>query len=591
MKQLFLSLAFFASFTALKAQLSVGDIAFIGYNTDNPDGFSFITLAPITGNEQFYITDQGIANNAWLSNTECHMSFTTPASGIPCGTIVTIIETSSNNFSISGATGATFTFAFGSSFSLASGDQLIAYESSFVRPSNLNSATFIAAIHGDDGSSCALNQSTKWNTANCVSSTGESAIPTGLVDGVNSVSLFPTGTEKDNAKYTGSLNGSAQTILGLISNQSNWSGDNTTPYAISPSSYNNVNISCALPCAVTSLSVGTQAACSNNTYSKDIIVTYSNAPATGTLNVNGQSFAIGASPQTVTMSNLVADGNPVNVTASFSADAGCTKSETALFTAPPACSSPQACVNPFGVAITPLGVNTNTWGPNVADPYTFYFGLSQWKKLKSTVTGGTGPFTYDWGTIGTGQIKNRGSNPSNKYLFQPTAATKIYLNVTDQATSCVYGDTVDILFNDDYFCGTISTSPLYITYALEICQGGVTKCVSWRTGINALKAGTATLGACVAPPAKRSAESEKAVLKLYPNPASEQLSISCQVDKETKGTFRLMDTKGSILSSESFEIGEGLFVHSINVSQYQSGLYLVQLELDGEVFVERVVIK
>jgi hypothetical protein len=250
-------------------------------------------------------------------------------------------------------------------------------------------------------------------------------------------------------------------------------------------------------------------------------------------------------------------------------------------------AAPPACPSPFSVAITPLGVNTNTWGSAVSDPYTFYFGLSQWKKLKSSVTGGVGPFTYDWGTITSGQIKNRGSNPKNKYLFQPMSACKVYLNVTDQATNCTYGDTIDIQWNDDYFCGTIAANG-NISYALEICQGGITKCVPWKTGITALKAKTATLGAC--PPAKRQLGSTLN-FKVYPNPTSDLINISYAAVKNGKGSIRLMDSRGSILTSESINVNEGNFVHTIDASQYQSGLYLVHLEIDGEVFVERVVIQ
>jgi len=58
--------------------------------------------------------------------------------------------------------------------------------------------------------------------------------------------------------------------------------------------------------------------------------------------VNGQTFAIGTSPQSVTLTGLVANGAAVNVTASFSADTGCFRTETALFTAPARCRQGDA---------------------------------------------------------------------------------------------------------------------------------------------------------------------------------------------------------------------------------------------------------
>jgi len=99
--------------------------------------------------------------------------------------------------------------------------------------------------------------------------------------------------------------------------------------------------SCAT-CSITATTAGTQTACvsASNTYTQEVVVTYTNAPASGTLNVNGQSFAITSSPQTVTLINLLADGNSVNVTAVFSDDAGCTLTSAGLFTAPADCSTP-----------------------------------------------------------------------------------------------------------------------------------------------------------------------------------------------------------------------------------------------------------
>ena len=106
---------------------------------------------------------------------------------------------------------------------------------------------------------------------------------------------------------------------------------------------------CSPVCNITSITAGAQTACvpATNTYTQEVVVTYANAPATGTLDVNGQSFAITSSPQTVNLMGLVADGNIVNVTASFSADAACTLTENALFTATADCTPTAPCSQLF----------------------------------------------------------------------------------------------------------------------------------------------------------------------------------------------------------------------------------------------------
>ncbi|MDN3664322.1 T9SS type A sorting domain-containing protein [Algibacter miyuki] len=98
----------------------------------------------------------------------------------------------------------------------------------------------------------------------------------------------------------------------------------------------------ASACSISALSSGTQTACDSgtNTYTQQVTVTYSTAPASGTLLVNGQSFAITSSPQTVTLVGLESDGNAVDVSASFSEDAACTLMQAGLFTAPANCEPP-----------------------------------------------------------------------------------------------------------------------------------------------------------------------------------------------------------------------------------------------------------
>ena len=92
-------------------------------------------------------------------------------------------------------------------------------------------------------------------------------------------------------------------------------------------------------CNIISMSAGTQTDCvpSSNTYTQEVIVTYDNNPETGTLDINGQYFPITSSPQTVILTGLTADGNPVDVTAVFSDAVTCNITENNLFTAPADC--------------------------------------------------------------------------------------------------------------------------------------------------------------------------------------------------------------------------------------------------------------
>ncbi len=94
-------------------------------------------------------------------------------------------------------------------------------------------------------------------------------------------------------------------------------------------------------CSIDNIAAGNQIPCdpSTDTYDQEIIITFTDAPTSGSLVVNGETFAIGTSPQTVLLTGLSSDGNPVNVTASFSADASCSLSLNSVFTAPTTCVS------------------------------------------------------------------------------------------------------------------------------------------------------------------------------------------------------------------------------------------------------------
>ena len=134
---------------------------------------------------------------------------------------------------------------------------------------------FIAGIHGDDGNGTptCLDASTGWNDIGCITNTAKSTVPPGLTNGVNCVSLFPSiGTEKDNAKYIGTLIGTASNIRASINNRVNWSVHNSAVFDISPSAYM-PNITCPT--------------LSTNSFNLDNTINVSPNPTTGYITVSG----------------------------------------------------------------------------------------------------------------------------------------------------------------------------------------------------------------------------------------------------------------------------------------------------------------
>jgi len=152
---------FFVSISSNAQQLVAGDIAFIGYHTDTPDGFTWISLTDIPAGEEIYFTEEGwssLNGGEWYVNNEVHLLWTAPATGLPSGTIVNITEVSTTSFSFTTTAGTT-SIASGTSFSLTSGDQVLAYRGgSGVEPAM---PVFIAGVNGDY-SSGNYNTVTTW---------------------------------------------------------------------------------------------------------------------------------------------------------------------------------------------------------------------------------------------------------------------------------------------------------------------------------------------------------------------------------------------------------------------------------------------
>jgi hypothetical protein len=215
--------------------LAPGDIAFIGYQTLGPDGFSFITLKDMSAGTLLYLTEKGWGNGAWAtSTTEPHLLWTVPAF-TPAGTVVSIIETATaDTFAVTGTTLASITFASGVGFNLSGGDQMLAYQSA-TGPEPASPA-FIAGVHGDYNLSD-YDTTTTWNTAAGSNGGNESSLPPGLTNGTNCVSLFPGTLEIANSKYNGTLTGSVATLLASINNYLNWSHSATVDLGIVPSNF------------------------------------------------------------------------------------------------------------------------------------------------------------------------------------------------------------------------------------------------------------------------------------------------------------------------------------------------------------------
>ncbi|WP_367391734.1 hypothetical protein [Lewinella sp. LCG006] len=124
-------------------------------------------------------------------------------------------------------------------------------------------------------------------------------------------------------------------------------------------------------CSITNLTVGAQSGCNatDNTYTQAITVFYQNPTMGGMLVVNGQSFAVTGSPQTITLIGLDSDGQAVDVTAEITGGDQCTLTANALFTAPEACP-PCMIEGATAGAQTACQFLTNTYTQEITITYS-----------------------------------------------------------------------------------------------------------------------------------------------------------------------------------------------------------------------------
>ena len=200
-----------------------------------------------------------------------------------------------------------------------------------------------------------------------------------------------------------------------------------------------------IPCSITDVSLVSQTACANDRYTATVTVTYSN-PA-GDLVVNGQTFTPTTSPQTVTLTNLVADGNDVDVTASFSSS--CTFTAPALFTAPAACGTTGGG---GGTPPVTVGVPTQFRAEGIS---TSQINLS-W----TAVSGATGYILYQGNTVlsnissgATTTFEHTGLNPDTFYSYRLKALRGSVQSQETQANASTFPEAPTVV-STTATCGT-----------------------------------------------------------------------------------------------------------------------------------------
>ena len=199
----------------------------------------------------------------------------------------------------------------------------------------------------------------------------------------------------------------------------------------------------------------------------------------------------------------------------------------------------------------------------VTEETTVYFGYYPasyaWVGVEG-VTGGQGPYTYEW---------NTGETTQNIHVC-PTETTTYTVTVTDangcSTTANVIVNVVDVRCNHGH------------RYKVKICHNGRTICVPWWSVKWYLWCG-ATLGGCDSD----TTQVQITNLKVFPNPFRNYLFVKFNSNTAADIDLKIFNNRGRLVFHKTLSINEGKTKTRLNLSKLRRGSYYLKVVINGDV--------
>jgi hypothetical protein len=198
------------------AALAPGDVAVVGFSSDNPDSLAFVFLGageglPLAGGARIHFTDRGwdSGTGAFRGTSEGVLTYTAPSAGLAPGTVAVW----------GGADDASEDWATSGSFALsASGEQILAFADQ--DPAQGSGPRFLFAL--------SYSAAPSWVAAPpagtaAVLAAGTSTLPEGLAAAGAALAL----PHMDNYAFSGSAHGFRAELLAAVTSAASWVGSNT----------------------------------------------------------------------------------------------------------------------------------------------------------------------------------------------------------------------------------------------------------------------------------------------------------------------------------------------------------------------------
>jgi hypothetical protein len=81
------------------------------------------------------------------------------------------------------------------------------------------------------------------------------------------------------------------------------------------------------------------------------------------------------------------------------------------------------------------------------------------------------------------------------------------------------------------------------------------------------------------------------MVKIYPNPATSQATISLNLVNESSIQLSVSDAAGKVISTKNYGKMTGNWDINLNTNNLNAGIYLIQLEINGAIVTKRLIIE
>ena len=81
------------------------------------------------------------------------------------------------------------------------------------------------------------------------------------------------------------------------------------------------------------------------------------------------------------------------------------------------------------------------------------------------------------------------------------------------------------------------------------------------------------------------------IIKVYPNPASDAATIEILLQNEASVQIKLIDASGKEVSSRDYGKVNGSWIAPVDTKNLESGMYLIQLEINGQTISKRLIVE